>query len=147
LRKSKRAESKSTVTKPTPTPIPAFAPVLRPALAGEAVSGVADAAGVSVVVDGAPEEAVGFLLKSVLVPKDDAGVLAFWSVDADVGTLARAASMENRGDDTSSSPSQLPPKGMNLSTKSFASCTSSAGMSTAHEYRSLSLMLIPSAFM
>ena len=124
--------------------MPAFAPVLRPALAGEAFSGVADAAGVSViVVDGASEEAVGFLLMFVLVPEDDAGVLADWSVDVGVGTLAGAASMEKRGDDTSSSPSQLPPKGMNLSTKSFASCTSSAGMSTVHEYRSLSLMLIP----
>jgi len=115
--------------------MPAFAPVLRPAAAGDV-----DAAEVSVViVEGVAGEVVVFLLE------DDADAVVEWLVGDAVGVLAGAASMENRGDDTSSSPSQLPPKGMNLSTKSFASCTSSAGISMVHEYRSLSLMLIPSA--
>ena len=105
------------------------------------MSGVADAAGVSVAL----EKAVGLLLTPALVFENDADVAADWLVGVGVGELAGAASMENRGDDTSSSPSQLPPKGMNRSTRSFASCTSSAGMLMFHEYRSLSLMLIPPA--
>ena len=114
--------------------MPAFAPVLRPAAVGEA-----DAVKVSViVVEGAAEEVVVFLLK------DDADAVVEWLVGVGVGILAGAASMENRGDDTSSSPSQLPPKGMNRSTRSFPSSISSAGTSMVHEYQSLSLMLIPS---
>lgn len=122
-------------------PMPAFAPVLRPAAAGEA-----DAADVSVIVaEGAAEEVVVFLLVFALELRDGADAVEDWLVGVAVGELAGAVSMENLGDDTSSSPSQLPPKGINRSTKSFAFFTSSAGMSTVHECRSLSLMLIPSA--
>ena len=97
------------------------------------------------VAEGAAEEVVVFLLVFAPELRDDADAVEDWLVGVAVGVLAGAASMENLGDDTSSSPSQLPPKGMNRSTKSFASFTSSAGMSMVHEYRSLSLMLIPSA--
>lgn len=56
---SRRAESRSIAAKLTPTPMPAFAPVLRLVAAGEA-----DAVEVSVViVEGAVEEVVGLLLK------------------------------------------------------------------------------------
>jgi hypothetical protein len=138
--KSRSAESRSTAARPTPTPMPAFAPVLRPAVAGKA-----DAAGVSVIVaDGASgEEEVVFLLMFVLMLADDADVVVDLLVTVAVGELAAAASMENRGDDISSSPSQLPPKGIKRSTKSFVSFTSSAGISMVQVYWCLSLMLIP----
>jgi hypothetical protein len=99
----------------------------------------------AIVVEGASGKVVELLLTCVPVLKGDADVVPDWLVVVAVEESAGAASMENRGDDTSSSPSQLPPKGMNRSTRSFASFTSSAGISMAHEYWSLSLMLIPSA--
>jgi len=128
-----------TAARPTPTLMPAFAPVLRPATTGEA-----DATGVSVVVVvGAAEEAVVLLLTLVLILTDDVDVVVDLLVAVVVGELTGAACMENRGDDISSSPSQLPPKGIKRSTKSFAPFTSSAGTSMVHVYCSLSLMLIP----
>lgn len=91
-----------------------------------------------IVVEGAAEEVVVFLLK------DDADAVVEWLVDVGVGILAGAASMENREDDTSSSPAQLPPERTNRSTRSFPSFTSPARISMVHEYRSLSLTLVPS---
>lgn len=75
--------------------------------------------------NGTSEDAVVLLLVLSLVLRD---------VVVAVGELGGAASMENREDDISSSPSQLPPKGMKRSTTSFASFTSSAGISIIQEY-------------
>jgi hypothetical protein len=77
--------------------------------------------------DGVSEEDAASSLTSVLALEDDADVVVDWlvavAVGALAGALAGAAAMENRGDDISSSPSQLPPKGMKRSTRSFESFT------------------------
>lgn len=75
LMKSRRAATRSTIAEPTPTPIPALAPVLRP-VEGEAALDTADAVGLLGKVDEGGSEDVML----VLLDDDDDDDAVSWEL-------------------------------------------------------------------